>query len=80
MAYSVWVSKRMLVQYINRSQLIPPKFLYVNYYENESASSSVNDIDRYVTITKLIDFIFNILPIFICRWQIQTHLDKIFPP
>jgi hypothetical protein len=61
----VRVSKRMLVPYINRSHSIPPKFLYVNYYENEGASSSVNDIDRYVIIRKLLDVLFNtVLPVF----------------
>jgi hypothetical protein len=63
--FCVCFSKRKFVQYINRSQLIAPKFLYVNYYENENASSN-SDIDRYVIIAKLLDFIFNILPVFVC--------------
>jgi hypothetical protein len=33
-------------------------------YGNASASSSVHDTDRYDSIIKLSDFIFNILPVF----------------
>jgi hypothetical protein len=34
---------------------------------------SVSDVVEYVTTEKLLDSIFNILPVFICQWEIQTH-------
>jgi hypothetical protein len=34
---------------------------------------SVSDVVEYVTTEKLLDFIFNILPVFIRQWEIQTH-------
>jgi hypothetical protein len=37
------------------------KIIYSIYYGNESASSSVNDVDRYVIIRKLLDSILNVL-------------------
>jgi hypothetical protein len=30
-----------------------------------------NDVDRYIIIRKLLDYIFNMLPVFIRRWGIQ---------
>lgn len=36
-------------------------------------SSLVSDVGRYVIIGQLLDVIFNILLLFICRWEIQTH-------
>jgi hypothetical protein len=36
------------------------------------ASSSVSDVDSFVTIRKLLDYIFNILPVFVRRWGILT--------
>jgi hypothetical protein len=41
-------------------------FVYSVYYKNEGASSSFSDIDRFVTIRKLPDYIFNIFLAFIC--------------
>jgi hypothetical protein len=41
---------------------------------NEPTSSSVSDADGYVIIKDLIDSIFNILTVFIRRWEIQTYL------
>jgi hypothetical protein len=33
----------------------------------------VNDVDRYVIIRKLLDSIFNTLPILIRRWKTKTY-------
>jgi hypothetical protein len=39
--------------------------LYFIYREKDGASFSVSDVDRYVTITKFLYFIFNMLPVFV---------------
>jgi hypothetical protein len=36
------------------------KRLYLIYYGNEGASSSISDVDRYTIIRNLLDFIVNI--------------------
>jgi hypothetical protein len=42
--------------------------------------SSVNDVARSVIIRNLIDFIFNVLPVFIRRWEIQIYFRRDFFP
>jgi hypothetical protein len=44
---------------------------------NEHTSLSVSDVDRDV-IRKLLDSIFNILPVFTLRWKTQTFLHSEF--
>jgi hypothetical protein len=55
-------------------------FLYSIYYENEGGSWPVSGVDRYVIIRKLLDSIFNIIPVLIRRWDIQTYLHRFFLP
>jgi hypothetical protein len=53
-------------------------YLYSVYYVNESTSSPINDVDLYVIIRELPDSIFNIFPVFICRWEIHTYMGLSF--
>jgi hypothetical protein len=39
-------------------------------------SSSVSDVDRYVIVMKLLDSIFNMLSVFIRRWEIRSYFHK----
>jgi hypothetical protein len=48
------------------------QFLYFVYDGNEDASSSVSDVHHYIIIRKLLDFIYNILPVLIRLWECQT--------
>jgi uncharacterized membrane protein YpjA len=32
--------------------------------------------DRYVIIIKLLDYIFNILPVYARRWELEAHLHR----
>jgi hypothetical protein len=48
--------------------------LYSNHYWNEGTSSSAGDLDRYVTIGNVPDFIFHAPPVLVWRWAIQTLL------
>jgi hypothetical protein len=45
-------------------------------YGHECVSSSVNDVDRYVIIWKLLDSISRMLPVFIRRWEMQTYIHR----
>jgi hypothetical protein len=47
--------------------------IYYSVVENEGTSSPVSDVDRYVTIRKLLDSMFSILPVFLRRLEIQTY-------
>jgi hypothetical protein len=38
------------------------------YFGNEGASSSISDVNSYITIRKLLDSILNIFPVFVSRW------------
>jgi hypothetical protein len=40
---------------------------------NQGASQPISDVYHFVIIKKLLDLIFNILLVFICRWEIQTN-------
>jgi hypothetical protein len=42
-------------------------------YVSEVASSSDGDVDRYVIIRKLVDAVFNMLPVFIRQWEVQIY-------
>jgi hypothetical protein len=42
-------------------------------YGNEATSSSASDIDRYVIIRNLLNSAFDILPVFIPWWEIETY-------
>jgi hypothetical protein len=48
------------------------ELIYCNHYGNEGGSSSVSDVDRYVIIWKLLNYISNILPAWIQGSEIQT--------
>jgi hypothetical protein len=48
--------------------------------EGSSSSSSLSDVDRYVIIRNILNFIFNILSLFIRRWEIQTYVHRTFHP
>jgi hypothetical protein len=48
--------------------------IYSILYMNEPTSSSVSDANRDVIIRDLIDSIFKILPVFTCRWEMQTYV------
>jgi hypothetical protein len=52
--------------------------LYFIYHGNKGASLSVGDVDGYVIIRKLLDPIFNILPVIICRCKIHTYTELFF--
>jgi hypothetical protein len=39
---------------------------------NEGTSSSISDVNRYVINKKFQYSIFNILLLFVCRWEIHT--------
>jgi hypothetical protein len=45
-------------------------------FKNECASSSVADVDSFVTIRQLLNPIFNSLLVLICRWEIHTYLHR----
>jgi hypothetical protein len=53
---------------------------YSNNYGNMYGSWEAGDVDHYVIIRKLLDYIFNVLPVFIRRWEVQTYLQKNFLP
>lgn len=48
----------------------PHRVLYVKLVCMRSWN---NDVGRYVTVTELLNSIFNILPIFLLRWEIKTY-------
>jgi hypothetical protein len=52
--------------------------LYSVYCGSEGASSSFNDVDGYVVIRKLLDSNWNIHPVFVRRWEIQTYIYRAF--
>jgi hypothetical protein len=52
------------------------KYVCCIYYGNKTASSSVSDTGRYITLTNLLDSIFITLAVFIRLWEIQTYLHK----
>jgi hypothetical protein len=56
------------------------ELIYSNHNGNEGESSSVSDVYRYVIIWNLLNYISNILPVFIRRWEIQTFLYRMFLP
>jgi hypothetical protein len=45
---------------------------------NKCATSSIGDVDLYALIRELRDYIFNILPVFMSRREIQTQLQMTF--
>jgi hypothetical protein len=47
-------------------------------YRDEGALSSFSDVDRYVIIRKLPDYVYNAPPLLKCRWEIQTHTGLFF--
>jgi hypothetical protein len=49
-------------------------------YGYEGVTSSNNGVHRYVIIRNSLDSIFNILPVLIRRWEIQTCLQMTFLP
>jgi hypothetical protein len=52
--------------------------IYPIYYGNENASLSINDADRYVIIRKSgLNYILNILPVFIRCWEIQSRFPAL---
>jgi hypothetical protein len=53
-------------------------WVYSIYCGNESASSSVMNIHNYIIIRKLQVSIFNMLTIFISRWEIHTYREFFF--
>lgn len=52
------------------------RFVYSICYGDETASSSVTYEDCYVIIMASLYSVFNICPIFMRRWEIQTHTHK----
>jgi hypothetical protein len=50
------------------------------YYLDESASLSVGDVDPYIPIKNSPDSVFNLVPVFICRWEVQTYLHRTSVP
>jgi hypothetical protein len=40
---------------------------------NKGTSSSLVNVERYVIVRNLPDFIFNVPPVLICRWEIRTR-------
>jgi hypothetical protein len=46
---------------------------YSVYSENDVASSLATQTVRYFSIRKLLNYIFNILSVFICQWEINTY-------
>jgi hypothetical protein len=53
-------------------------YVYFICCGNEGASSSASDVDRYVSIIKLLEYVFSILPVFRRQWETQTCLHRIF--
>jgi hypothetical protein len=46
--------------------------------EKQVASLPVSDVYHYVVIKKLLDSVFNILPVFIYRWESKIYRVRIF--
>jgi hypothetical protein len=52
--------------------------MYLFYYGKEGGLLSISDVGCYVTIGKLLDSIFNILPMFIYWWEAETCITIFF--
>jgi hypothetical protein len=49
-------------------------WIYCICYGNERASSSFSDVGGYSVIRRILDSVSNTLPVFVCRWEVQTYL------
>jgi hypothetical protein len=65
-----------MVQCMKQSMSIA--ILVPDNHGNEGASSSVSDVYLYVVIIKLLDYIFDTLPLFIHWKDIQSYLNRTF--
>jgi hypothetical protein len=45
---------------------------------NERAPSAVSDVDCYVIIIKVLDFLFNILLVFLRPWEVNSYVGIFF--
>jgi hypothetical protein len=60
----IWEKTRNLLCWVHYIELITIR-LYSSYHGNEGASLAFSDVDSYVIIKNLLDYILNILSVFI---------------